>query len=154
MTVTLHMPPETRASIEATLDLYGPSEARHALRMLEDGEVDGRSWCDPLNGCGCLIGSLAKGRLFEQGEPDPVWVLCQAPMHPAIAMATSSWAGFRDSEEAQDWFTFIRPGHTPANNDRARLAAEVMRSWTQANDPTMEVGNPARPVLPAITPEA
>ena len=79
-----------------------------ALRAaLVAGTVDGSCY---HGACCCLVGTLEKARGGGDG--------CVIP---------------RDaSRPAETWFFGIAPGHTPANNEFARLAVQWIDEWTAA----------------------
>lgn len=75
-----------------------PHEARYLRDAIEFGSIDGSVY---KGECACLMGTIAKARHCAI-EKLPVKT---DPMRPA-----------------ELWFSPIRPGHTPKNNDRARAA--------------------------------
>jgi hypothetical protein len=139
----LTMPAEVRASIRHTLSLYGLPEARHALAMLEAGRVDGWSYAANDETCGCLIGTLTAAREpLADGAFWPEWLADGCPALGDVSDPDGPTA------HAQQWFTSIHPGHTPANNAHARLAHAVIAEW--AAEQVVDLA----PRNPRLAPEA
>lgn len=126
-------------SIHATLDLYDSIQgAAHLLSKLEAGEIDGRSFSDLpsyANGripCGCLLGNLE----FAVGCRDDI-AISSVDIVERFGPDRYDW-----TVPAQDLFTHIRRGHTPANSPHAARAHAAIRQWLAARSVDLASANP------------
>jgi hypothetical protein len=136
---------KTKESIEHTLGLYGPDEAREVLRRLESGEVDGSNFApSDRNPCACLLGTMEHAR-------DPTWDLGKWDTDQFFGLSD---ANYDATTLAQDWFFPIRPGHTVHNNGQVEEAYRVIQDWLRRNErPVTPKGIKAKgPLLGGIEP--
>lgn len=130
---------EVRNSIFAVLDEFarrgkteGLAEAEEVLDALEQGLVNGSSFGGP-NACGCLIGTGLKAHGVEAANP---YSWGTKDKNPFNVSAIDSWS-------AQVLFSFIDPGHTPANNEPARFARDCILEWVATRHPPAPVARVA-----------
>ena len=87
-----------------------PAEVPGLLAKLQAGEIDGSVY---EGECACLLGTIGKVRHCNYKQIEGLAPNADRP--------------------AERWFLALRPGHTPENNQVARITADWIGEWIQRN---------------------
>jgi hypothetical protein len=134
-----------KRTLFAHLNSFGLEPARVLLASVEVGAIDGSQYMNENDGCGCILGTLAKGRgdttesiaykldSDQFFEDEGVEVVSHGVFD--LEMDGSDWGdnGEAGYTAAEVLAVRLRPGDTPENNEQAKLIADWTREWIEAN---------------------
>lgn len=134
-----------KRTLHAHLDRFGMEPAKVLLADVEAGRIDGSSYMNEGTGCGCILGTLAKGTGTYETLREIQWSLDNEAYFCDEGVEVVSYDVFEVEDggdhlgdddpgytAAEVLAVRLRPGDSPENSDEARLIRDWTKEWIDA----------------------